>query len=299
MIRLPEQKHIFKGLIFRLVRKHIAGSTTESMLEAVRGLNGQGLHATVTLLNDHTTQASKARYNTNAYAQLVKQISRLNLDSDVSLRLTQIGYGLDSGLMGRNLKQIIETAEENKRKVWVESEDCVDTEEMLSIYRDFRGAAGCLGMEVVPAKDGRDSVIDAIEPKDMVKLKCRLHKEKAKGGHERKESFDALKIYKSYIDGLRGARASVTVLDHNAHLIGKIALLDKRYRDDVTLEAPLGYGGKKLRKLSEKKYMASVYVPYGKDWVPYVINRLSESRLRGIAVALLNGESKGHEHGGY
>jgi proline dehydrogenase len=296
---LPEQKHIFKGLIFRLVRKHIAGSTTESMLEVVRRLNGQGLHATVTLLNDHTTQASKARYNTNAYVQLLKQVSRLNLNSDVSLRLTQIGYGLDSDLMGKNLKQIIEAAEENKRKVWIESEEVVDTEEMLSIYRDFKDGSSCLGMEIVPVKDGMNDIIESIKPKDMVKLKCHLHKEKAKGGHEKKESFDALKIYRGYIDGLRRARASVTVLDHNAHLIGKIASLDKGYRGSVTLEAPLGYGGKKLKKLLEKKYMTSVYVPYGKDWVPYVINRLSESRLKGIAIALLNGESKGHEDGSY
>jgi hypothetical protein len=154
-------------------------------------------------------------------------------------------------------------------------------------------------MELVPIKDGMNDIIGSIKPKDMVKLKCHLHKEKAQGGNEKKESVDALKIYKSYIDGLRRAKANVTVLDHNAHLIGKIASLDKGYRDSVTLEAPLGYGSKKLKALLEKKYMASVYVPYGKDWVPYIINRLSESRLKGIAIALLNGESKGDENGGY
>ena len=291
---MPDQKHIIRGIVFRLVRKHIAGSTTESVLDAVRKLNTQGLHATVTLLNDHTEQAQKARYNANAYVQLIKQTSRLNLNSDVSLRLTQLGYGFDSTLMRKNLLQVIEAAEENKQKVWLEDESSIDAEEMLSLYREFRDGRSCLGMEVTPNNEERGNLLESIKPKDLVKVKCRLHK--GEESKDRKESFDALKLYKSYIDGLRGARASVTVLDHNAGLIGKIAALNKSYKDDITFEAPMGYGGKKLKSLSEKKFNMSVYVPYGKDWVPYLINRLTEGRIKNIAIALLNGEN-GHEHG--
>lgn len=293
---MSDQKHLIKGIVFRLVKKHIAGSTTQSVLEAVRRLNTQGMHATVTLLNDHIEQPQQARYNANAYVQLIKQTSRLNLNSDVSLRLTQLGYGIDSTLMGKNLLEVIGAATENKQKVWIESESSIDTEEMLSIYRDFKDGKSCLGMEIIPNQEEKGMVIESIKSKDLVKVKCHLHK----GGESksRKESVGALKLYKSYIDGLRGAKASVTILDHNASLIGKIAALDKSYKNNITFEAPMGYGGKKLKSLSEKKFNMSVYVPYGKDWVPYMINRLTEGRIRNIAIALLNGEN-GHEHGSY
>jgi proline dehydrogenase len=276
-----------------LVRRHIAGSTTQSVLEAVRRLNTLGMHATVTLLNDHIEQPQQARYNANAYVQLIKQTSRLNLNSDVSLRLTQLGYGLDSSLMGKNLNEVIGAAVENKQKVWIECENSIDTDELLPLYHEFKDGHNCLGMEVIPSNEEKGSVLDSIRSKDLIKVKCHLH---GKESGSRKESFDALKLYKSYIDGLRTAKANVTVLDHNAGLIGKIASLSKSYKDEITFEAPMGYGGKKLKSLSEKKFNMSVYVPYGKDWVPYMINRLAEGRIRNIAIALLNGEN-GHEHG--
>ena len=31
----------------------------------------------------------------------------------------------------------------------------------------------------------------------------------------------------------------------------------------------------------------SLYVPYGKDWAPYIVNRLAEGKRRGIAAKLL------------
>ncbi len=291
---MSDQKHIIKGIIFRLFRKHIAGSTTQSVLEAVRKLNMQGLHATVTLLNDHTEHAQKARYNANAYVQLIKQTSRLNLNSDVSLRLTQLGYGFDSALMRKNLLQVIEAAEDNRQKVWIENESCIDTTEMLSLYREFKDGRNCLGMEIMPNQEEKSRMLESIRSKDLIKVKCHLHKDKKSEG--RKENFDALKLYKSYIDCLRGARANVTILDHNALLISKIAASNKSYKNDITFEAPMGYGGKKLKSLSEKKFNMSVYVPYGKDWVPYLINHLAEGSIRNIAIALLNGEN-GHEHG--
>lgn len=296
-MHLPEQKRIIKRLVFRLVRRYIAGSTTQSVLEAVRKLNEQGLHATVTLLNDYVEQTVKARYNTNAYIQFIKQISRLNLNSDISLRLTQIGYGIDNGLMGRNLQQVIDAANENRSRVWIENEESIDTSELLSLYREFRGKSDGLGIEIMPTYEEGDWILELIKPKDLVKLRCRLQREESK--KNKKESFNTLRLYKSYIDRLRAMRAHVTVLDHNAHIIGKIAALNKSYRNDLTFEAPLGYGNRKLKKLAEKKFNISVYVPYGKDWVQYLINKLTEGRIRNIAIALLNGEKTGYEHDRY
>ena len=294
---MPEQKHIIKGIIFRLVKKHIAGYTTESALGAIRRINGEKLHTTVTLLNDHTVQAAKARYNTNAYVQLMKQISRLNLNSDVSLRLTQIGYSIDHETMGKNLQQIVETANENKLRVWIEDEVAVGASELMPLYRDIRDNSDYLGVEMNPGQEANNSAFELIEPKDMVKLRC--HKHCIDGNIAKKERTNTLKQYCDYINRLTRMKANVTVLDQNAHMINKLVASNKGYKQQVTFEAPMGYGSEKLKKLAEKRYNVSVYVPYGKDWVPYMINRLTEGRIRNIAIALLNGKDSGYAHGGY
>lgn len=294
-MHLPEQKHIIKRIVFRLVRKYIAGSTTESALDAIRKLNESGLHTTVTLLNDHVNQPAKARYNANAYVQFIKQISRLNLNSDVSLRLTQIGYGLGGGVMERNMQEVIEAAKGSNMTIWIENENEIGGKELLSIYRELKGANNNLGIEIMPTYKEDGSIIKLIRPKDIVKLRCHLHKEAGKDN--RKDRSNVLKLYKSYIDQLVRTKASVTVLDHNADMMGKIAALDRDYKKDLIFEAPRGFGNKKLKRLADEKFNVSVYLPYGKDWVPYLINKLTEGRLRSIAIALLNGEKTGYEHG--
>ena len=292
-----EKGHIIKRLVYPLVRRHIAGSTTESVLATIRKLNEQGLHATATLLNDHVEQATKARYNTNAYVQFIKQISRLNLNSDVSLRLSQVGFGLDEELMRRNMQQILDSANEAELRLWIESEESIGNEELMPIYRELKASSDGLGVEITPMQGENGNAFALVKPKDMIKLRCHLHKEDIKAN--KKESFNAIRLYKSYIDKLISRRAHVTVLDHNAHMIPKIAAMEKGYRDSVTFEAPLGYGGSKLKKMAANRFNVSIYVPYGKDWVPYLINKLTEGRLRNIAIALLNGQSAGYEHGGF
>ena len=292
---MQEQKHIIKGIVFRLVRKYIAGSTTESALEAIRKLNEGRLHTAVTLLNDHVSQPTKARYNANAYVQFIKQISRLNLNSDVSLRLTQMGYGLGGGLMDRNMREVMDAANGSGTKIWIESENEVNEDELLSVYRDLRGDCSSLGIEIAPAYGEDGGIVRLVKPKDFVKLRCHLHKEAGKDN--RKDRSNTLRLYKSYIDRLVRSRAYVTVLDHNADMMGKIAALDRNYKKSLTFEAPMGFGGKRLKKLADENFNVSVYLPYGKDWVPYLINKLTEGRLKNIAIALLNGEKTGYEHG--
>ena len=75
------------------------------MLKKVREINDRGWHATVTLLNDHVTDLSKAKYNTNAYSQVVRELTRLHLNSDISIRPSQLGYRLDGEAFSANLAQ--------------------------------------------------------------------------------------------------------------------------------------------------------------------------------------------------
>ena len=77
VVSLDGDNGILRKVAFGLAKKYIAGSTTASMLKKVREMNDRGWHATVTLLNDNVTDLSKAKYNTNAYSQIVRELTRL------------------------------------------------------------------------------------------------------------------------------------------------------------------------------------------------------------------------------
>lgn len=300
MIYLPEQSNLIRRLVFRLVRRHIAGPTSSSVLAAVRELNDQGIRATVTLLNDHVDDQMKARYNTNAYIQFMKQVSRLRLNSDISIRPTQIGYSLGSDIAKRNMASVADAASQNGLMLWIECEESISLHQLLQLYSFARNAskAGGVGIEIQPTYEEPDMgrvVLPALGPKAHVKLGRRPGpehhgKEKKQTDEKKNDERMAANMYKNSIDRLLKAKAAVTILDSDYHIVKRVLKMNKDYKRKLALEMPYGYSSKKLAKLGKQKVSVSVYVPYGKDWVPYLINRLSEGRIRNIAVALLNGE---------
>jgi proline dehydrogenase len=284
VVNLEEQSNIIRKLVFRLVKKHIASSTSSGVLNVVRDLNNKGFHATVTLLNDHVDDQSKAKYNTNAYIHFIRQLSRLHLNSDVSIRLSQIGYGIDDAMLEKNFQDILNVADSTKRHIWIEQESTIDNDDLIEVYRKFKPQYGTLGAEIKP--DAGSNMGQLVSKKDMLKLRFMPNVQKKEKG----EKKDRLKLYKEYIDTLMGKNVALTVLEDDPKLINRIISSNKDYKRNLIFEIPLGYSNKKLAVLQKGKLNLSVYVPYGKDWIPYFINRLAEGRVRNIAVALLNGE---------
>lgn len=288
MVDLEKQNNIIRKLVFRLVKKHIAGSTSTSVLNVVRDLNKKGFPATVTLLNDHVDDQTKAKYNANAYSQFIKQLSRLNLNSGVSVRLSQIGYGIDDAAFKKNIEYVVDTANSCKHRLWIESEAQVGNGNAMRLYRQLKPKCTTLGVEIRPLSQ-QDSEIDKIGKSvlknDIIKLTT-----PTRDASRKPVKIDRLKLYKEYIDMMVARRVDLTVLEPDEKTISKIVSANRDYRRNLTFEIPLGYSGKSMNALQKSKLNLSVYVPYGKDWIPYFINRLAEGRVRNIAVALLNGE---------
>jgi proline dehydrogenase len=280
-----KKKHnnLIGKLVFRLVKKHIAGSTNSSVLKVIRELNNKGMHATVTLLNEHVDDHTKARYNTNAYVQFIKQLSRLRLNSDISIRASQLGGMIDRELLERNLGDIIEAAKTAEGRLWIEEEPLAKKGEAVELYRKFKPRFRNLGVEISPTNEieGKD-VGKMLSGSDIIKLRYNQ-----KGGTEHKG--DKLKLYKSYIEALSKRHTSLTLLEHDQKLVSRIMAAGRDYKKNLIFEIPLGYS-QKPSKLKGKSNM-SVYVPYGKDWIPYFINRLAEGRVSGIAATLLDGKT--------
>jgi len=287
VVCLEEQSNLIRKLVFRLVKKHIAGSTSSSVLNVVRGLNQKGLHTTVTLLNDHVDDAAKAKYNANSYMQFIRQLSRLHLDSDVSIRPSQIGHGIEGNMLEKNLQGIIAVANQCRQRLWLEDENDLGANGVMHLYRKFKPICSTLGAEIMPEPRhiNGSGAANMVSKSDIIKI--RYHSRKRK---ERKpENIDRLSIYREYLERLMSKKASVTVSEEDPNLINSIAASSRDYRRNLIFEIPLGYSSKNMVRLQKSKLNLSVYVPYGKDWIPYFINRLAEGRVKKIAAALLDG----------
>ncbi len=280
-----KENNLISKLVFRLVRKHIAGSTSSAVLNAVRDMNNKGMHTTVTLLNNHVDDQTKARYTANAYIQLIKQLSRLQLNSGVSIRPSQIGATVDQNLLEWNMQEIVNAANASGQRLWIE-EESDGIESVMRLYKRFRPECAALGIDLHPNYSDEEGIVFAkmLTSKDALKLSYRVDD----SGPLRK-SKERLKLYRNYIDVLTSRKVHLTILEHDLGIIEKLVSISKDYKRNLIFEIPLGYNTK-LNKLAKGKLNMSIYLPYGKDWIPYFINRLAEGRVRNIAVKLLKGK---------
>ena len=67
--------------------------------------------------------------------------------------------------------------------------------------------------------------------------------------------------------------------------------LGNGYKKVVSFEFQLGYSGSALSKLVKRGARTSVYLPFGKDWTPYAVNKVPERYARFIAGKLLTEEA--------
>jgi proline dehydrogenase len=298
---LAEEQHGFlKKLIFKLVKKHMAGATSASAIKMLQQLNDKKLAGTVTFLNENDITKVKAKYNANSYMQLMKQISRLNIKSDVSIRPSQIGYGIDRKAAEENMSDILECAESNGIYVWIESGMHAGSIDPLDIYKTHRSKMLCFELPINAFYKSNNGIEKALGTGCKVKiLPYSTYGADAEISKKRVKRLDKINSHKKELDAysdivrtLLNKDMKVTLFSSDEKFLERFAELNKDYRRNLIFELPLGYNNKRMSMLMKKKINLSVYVSYGKDWVPYAINRLAEGHIRDIAKALLDGEEK-------
>ncbi|EET89979.1 MAG: hypothetical protein LVQ97_04230 [Candidatus Micrarchaeales archaeon] len=288
---------IVKKIIFRLVRKHIAGSTSASAIKTIKQLNEKNLHATLTFMSEAPQTQAKAKYNVNTYVQISKEMSRLSVDSDISLRLSQIGYNISAKTAEDGIKDILASKDE-KAKLWIEAESAVPEAETLEFASQLNGVG--VELPVYTALDLYKTRLADIKNCHVKINPLRLsaagarHREPPKVKGAKDQKADHIEVYKDAIGKIMPAAKSLAVFSNEERLLIKLASCSSEYRKNLIFELPLGYNKKRMNILRKMKPSTSIYVAYGSDWVPFIVDRFTEGHIRDIAKAVLaSRQSKG------
>src|SRR5207237_5989272 len=98
----------------RLVRRHgmrlgasrfVAGETLDQSIPVHRRLNERGLKTNTTLLGEGVQDRAAAEQAVEAYEGILDRLAAERLDTNVALKLTHLGLGLDEELALANLER--------------------------------------------------------------------------------------------------------------------------------------------------------------------------------------------------
>jgi proline dehydrogenase len=282
------------GLAWRVASRFIAGTKIEDAIRVIRELNAQGINVTLDHLGEHTSTPEEATEATAAILATLDAIRRSGLCANVSIKLTQIGLGLDESVCRQNLERILTRAKEGSNFVRIDMEETPYTDQTLGLciqmrLNGFKNTGTVLQSYLYRTEaDARKLLADGIP----IRLVKGAYQEPADKAFPRKVDVDANfdLLTKIMMDAALEAKSPKISADGCFPPLPAIGTHDsnridfaKRYAEKVALSKDAfefqmlnGIRRDLQDQLVREGYRVRVYVPFGTHWYPYFMRRLAE-----------------------
>ena len=276
--------------------RFVAGETIQDAVRVVREFNARGINATLDQLGEHTSTVEEANTAADAIVSVLNEIDKGGVKANVSIKLTQIGMGLDEEICRQNLVRILEHAKRHCNFVRIDIEDTPYTDVTMSIYRSVleRGyTTRQVGMAVQSYLYRAEAdTRNLLEMGTRIRLVKGAYREPAEKAYPKKADTDANYdlLAKILIDAALKLESNTLSEDGRIPPIPAIASHDekriafaKQYAEKVGLpknaiEFQMLYGIRRdlQDQLAREGYPVRIYVPFGTHWYPYFMRRLAE-----------------------
>jgi proline dehydrogenase len=270
------------ALKFRFFRntasRFVAGETLDDAIRAVRQANRQNISGTLDLLGENTRTREDAQSSCRDIVGILEKIRAENVDCNVSVKLTQLGLGLDGELAYGHLTQIVQCARENGNFVRVDMEDSQYTQRTLDLVTRTYGQLDNVGT-VVQAYlyRSRQDTADLLNRRIRVRLVKGAYLEPENIAFAKKKDTDASFIL--LMQMLLSGETYNAIATHDEAIINATKEFAHAHRIPKShFEFQMLYGVRRdlQLRLAQEGYRVRVYIPYGQRWYPYFMRRLAE-----------------------
>jgi proline dehydrogenase len=269
-----------RPVVKRLSQRYIAGPTLEDAVAVVKRLNDAGKMATIDVLGEEITRREEATALLAEYEDVFETIEREQLDSNVSVKLTGLGLGLDHDFCRENAAELVREAASRGNFVRIDMEDSSTTSETLQIYRELR-SQGLDNVGVVLQAYMKRTLADVAELAELrpnVRVCKGIYVEPLEVAFQ---EFETVRLnFVEAVGALLELGAYIGVATHDDWIIGEALDLIEEHRlepDHYEFQMLLGVRPELGDELVRKGHRLRIYVPYGRQWYEYSLRRLQEN----------------------
>ena len=254
----------------------------DDALAAASILQSQGIATILTHLGENVADAKESEGVTDHYLQLLNHFRAINMQSAISIKLTQLGLDLDKDLCRANLMRLLEKSAPD-RMVWIDMESSNYVDATLEIFRGARLARSNVGvcLQACLHRTAGD-LAPLIELGAAIRLVKGAYKEPPDRAFASKKKVDDnfFQLTKSLLsDESRRAGAQVAVATHDRVLIRKIqefAFESGRAKNSFEFQMLYGIQRAEQHRLVSEGWRCGVLINYGQYWFPWFMRRLAE-----------------------
>ncbi|HYP53049.1 MAG TPA: proline dehydrogenase family protein [Pyrinomonadaceae bacterium] len=268
------------GPFKKMTTRFVAGEDIEQTVAAIRALNAVGCAASFDHLNEDVSEVASTEEEVREYLRILARIDETGIRSNVSIKLTQFGLGIDPELAYKNARAVVEDAARRGNFVRVDMEGSNVTQVTLDIFRRLRGEFGLNDVGIVVQSYLRRTWDDV---RELLKIPARIRICKGAYNEPPEVAFpDKKDVDDNYVRVMQALLSSGVyhgIATHDPKMID--ATVDFASRQGIgkdAFEFQLLYGVRRdlQVQLARDGYNVRVYVPYGRQWYPYFMRRLAE-----------------------
>jgi proline dehydrogenase len=264
----------------KLTTRFVAGDSIDETIPYIRQINAENCTASFDHLNESVGSAAEAEQEVTEYLNILKAIDEKRIRSNVSIKLTQFGLGLDKELAYQNARKVVLDAHERGNFVRVDMEDSAVTQVTIDIFKRLRAEFDLNTVGIVLQSYLYRTYEDA---QDLLKIPARIRICKGAYNEPPEVAFpDKKDVDDNYIKVMKlllSSGAYHGIATHDPKMID--ATIDFATREGIgkeKFEFQMLYGVRRdlQRQLARDGFNMRIYVPYGKHWYPYFMRRLAE-----------------------
>lgn len=251
----------------------VAGARIKDAVDRAADLKSLRETAVISYLGGRSSEKWAVADVVSTYQRLIKAIGRSELDSEISLGITQLGLDTSRVLARRSYESIANRARKQGVFVWLGAESHETADATVAIYRRQMGKGGVgISLRACLRRTEQDM-------RSLVGDGAVIRLVKGSPGNRRVAFTTKSEIDSSYTRLMgylfRSAKA-FTIATHDPGIMDEAMLLGRSYRKRVTYEIPIGVKSKYAEELASLGYRVAIGVPFGRRWTGYAYGRLSD-----------------------
>lgn len=271
--------HVPRPWVRHFSRPYIAGTSLDDAIALIRRLNEQGMRATLDILGEHIQSIVQSEAPRDAYLEVLAELKRTGVNSNVSVKLTQLGLAIDAERCYTHIRSLVARAREVDNFVRIDMEDSSCTDPTLGIYRRLRHEFDNVG--IVLQSMLRRTEGDAVALSDLrpnVRVCKGIYVEPERIAYRRRDEVNA--SYLRTVERLLDQGSYVGLATHDSDLVeALLGIIDARGLPRTAYEFQMLLGVQEgLRdQIVAAGHPLRVYVPFGEQWYAYSLRRMREN----------------------
>ena len=287
----------------RAVSRFMPGEHVDDALAAASSLAKSGISTILTELGENVATSGEIDAVVSHYLAVLDRIAERQLDTQVSVKLTQLGLDVDRAAAAEHLNTLLERAGSLNNFVWLDMEQSCYVDATLDLYRGARDAHEHVGIciQAYLRRSERD-LAELIGMDGTVRLVKGAYSEPPDVAYPAKRDVDDSYFSQAQMllqhakrrsaeDGSRQRHAMGT---HDLKLVARIRQeAEAMGMGDKAFEVDMLYGIRRSDQASfaQQGVPMRVLISYGESWYPWYVRRLAErpANLTFVLMSLLRG----------